>query len=83
MKYGKPAGPSGIIAEMLDFYIYKMVNIEMQFGVVPGKGTTDAIFVVRQLQENYIATNKQLYYAFVNLARNIQSWDREDPVVGV
>jgi len=37
-----------------------MVNInEMQFGFVPGKGTTDAIFIARQLQEKYIAAKKR------------------------
>ena len=38
-----------------------------QFGFVPGRGTTDAIFVVQQLQEKYLAVNKRLYMAFVDL----------------
>ena len=39
----------------------EMVNIdEMQFGFVPGRGTTDAIFSVCQLQEKYIAAKKTL-----------------------
>ena len=43
-----------------------MVNVdEMLFGFVPGRGTTGAIFVVRQLQEKYISANKLLYFAFV------------------
>ena len=34
-----------------DFYIHKRVNInEIQFRFVPGRGTTDAVFTVRQLQ---------------------------------
>ena len=32
-------------------------------------GTTDAIFVVRQLQEKYLAANKRLYMAFVDLEK--------------
>ena len=32
---------------------------DSQFGFVPGRGTTDAIFVVRQLQEKYLAANKE------------------------
>ena len=32
-----------------------------QFGFDPGRGTTDAIFVVRQLQEKYLAANKRLH----------------------
>ena len=38
---------------------------DSQFGFVPGRGTTDAIFVARQLQEKYLAGNKRLYMAFV------------------
>jgi len=35
---------------MLDSSIRNMVDIdEMQFGFVPGRGTTDAIFIARQL----------------------------------
>ena len=29
-------------------------------------GTTDAIFIVRQLQEKYIAKNEKLYFALVD-----------------
>ena len=50
--------------QVLDSYIREMVNInEMQLGFVPGRGTTGAIFVVRQLKEKYIATNKLCYFA--------------------
>ena len=45
------------------------VNRRSQFGFVPGGGTTDAIFVVRQLQEKYLAANKRLYMAFVDLEK--------------
>ena len=41
----------------------------MQFGFVPGRGTTDAIFIIRQLQEKYIAENMPLYFAFVDLEK--------------
>ena len=30
---------------------------DMQFGFMPGRGTTDAIFIVRQLQERYLEKN--------------------------
>ena len=33
----------------------------MQFGFMAGRSTTDAIFIVRQLQEKYLAKNKELY----------------------
>ena len=53
---------------VLDSFIREMVDIDaMQFGFVPGRGTTDAIFIISQLQEKYIAANKPLYFAFVDL----------------
>ena len=47
-----------------------MVSIDdSQFGFVPGRGATDAIFVVRQLQEKYLAVKKRLYMAFMDLEK--------------
>ena len=40
----------------------------MQFGFMPGKGTTDAIFIMRQVQEKH-QSKKKLYYASVDLER--------------
>ena len=42
---------------------------QMQFGFMPGRGTTDAIFILRQLQEKYLAKRKNLYFAFVDLEK--------------
>ena len=51
-----------------DPIIRRMVHIDqMQFGFVPGRCTTDAIFTVRQLQEKHIPANRRLYCAFVDL----------------
>ena len=59
-----------LLERVLDSAIRGMVNIdEMQFGFVPGKGTTDAIFIARQLQEKYLAKEKKLYFAFVDLEK--------------
>ena len=41
----------------------------MTFGFMPGKGTTDAIFIMRQVQEQHQATRKKLYYTFVDLEK--------------
>ena len=59
-----------VIERIADSLIRQVVTIdESQFGFVPGRGTTDAIFVVRQLQEKYLAVNSQLYMAFVDLEK--------------
>ena len=47
------------------------VNCAMQFGFMPGKGTTDAIFTVRQMQEKYGCKGKKLYFAFVDLEKHM------------
>ena len=39
----------------------------MQFGFRPGKGTIDAMFIVRQMQEKHGNKVKKFYYAFVDL----------------
>ena len=53
---------------IVDGLIRQLVSIDdSQFGFVPGRGTTDTAFVVRQLQEKYLAANKRLYMAFVDL----------------
>ena len=42
---------------------------EMQCGFMSGRGTTDAIFIVRQLQEKHLTANEPLYMAFVDLEK--------------
>jgi len=34
-----------------------------------GKGTTDAIFIVRQTQENFRAKGNKLYFGFMDLEK--------------
>ena len=36
---------------------------------MPHRCTTDAIFIVRQLQEKYLAAKKPLYFTFVDLEK--------------
>src|SRR6266446_3121588 len=50
---------------------------EMQFGFCPGRGTTDAIFIVRQLHEKYLAKKKDLWMAFVDLEKAFDRVPRE------
>lgn len=42
---------------------------EMQMGFMPGKGTIDAIFSVRQMMEKYEAAGRKLYMVFVDLEK--------------
>ena len=55
---------------IVDGLIRQLVSIDdSQFAFVPGRATTDTIFVVRQLQEKYLAANKRLYLVFVDLEK--------------
>ena len=50
----------------------------MQFGFMPGKGTTDAIFIMRQVQEKHQEKKKKkLSYAFVDLEKAFDRVPRE------
>ena len=60
----------------MDGMIREMIAIdEMQFAFVPGRGTTDAIFIIRQLQEKFLSRkdlndkNLTLFFAFVDLEK--------------
>jgi len=41
----------------------------MQFRFMKGKGTTDAIFIVRQIREKFRAKGKKLHFGFVGLEK--------------
>ena len=48
-----------VIERVIDKLLRERIDIdEMQFGFVPGRGTTDAIFLLRQLQEKYLGKRK-------------------------
>ena len=48
-----------ILERVVEMEIRSSITIDdMQFGFMPGRGTIDAIFIVRQLQEKFLAKNK-------------------------
>jgi len=49
----------------------------MQFGFMKGKGITDDIFIVRQIQEKFRATGKKLCFGFVGLEKTFDRVPRE------
>ena len=59
-----------IVERVLVRRIRELVNIDsMQFGFMPGRGTTDALFVVRRMQEKYRDKKEKLYMCFVNIEK--------------
>ena len=55
-----------ILATIIRTQVY--INA-MQFGFKPGRGATDAIFILRQVHEKYLRKHKNFYFAFVNLEK--------------
>ena len=50
-----------IIERVIESVIRSQIEIDdMQFGFMPGRGTTDAIFILRQLQEKHIVKHRRL-----------------------
>ena len=59
-----------VLERVVEGLIRQRVEInDMQCGFMSGRGTTDAIFIVRQLQEKHLAANKPLYMAFIDLEK--------------
>ena len=59
-----------VLERVIERRVRNVVKIDsMQLGFTAGKSTTDAIFIVRQLQEKYLARNKELWMAFVDLEK--------------
>ena len=51
-----------IVKEVLEKRLRKIVAIDdMQFGLMSGKGTMDAFFPLRRIQEEYLVNQKKLY----------------------
>ena len=67
-----------VFERVIEERVRRIVKIDdMQFGFMAGKGTTDAIFIVRQLQEKYLASKKDLWMAFIDLEKAFDRVPRE------
>ena len=55
---------------MLENSIKELVTIDdMQFGFMPGKGTTHALFIFRRMQEEFRKREQKLCMCFVDLEK--------------
>lgn len=67
-----------IVEMVMEKRIRKQVKIDdMQFGFREGKGTTDAVFILKQVHERYKTKGKNLIYAFVDLEKAFDRVPRE------
>ena len=59
-----------VFERVIEVRLRGQVNVDgMQFGFTGGRGTVDAIFVLRQVQEKFIEKKKDLWMAFVDLEK--------------
>jgi len=67
-----------VVERIFEHRIRQQIEVDdMQFGFMKGKGTTDAIFTVRQMQENFRVKGKKLYFGFVDLVKAFDRVPRE------
>ena len=66
-----------VVERIFEHRIRQQIEIDdVQFGFA-GKGTTDAIFMARQMQENFRVKGKKLYFGFVDLEKAFDRVPRE------
>ena len=59
-----------VIEKIFERNLWKVVKLdEMKMGFMPGRGTTDAIFIMRQLMKKYEMVGRNLYMVFVDLEK--------------
>ena len=67
-----------VVERIFDHRIRQQTEIDdMQFGFMKGKGTTDAIFMARQMYEIFRVKGKKLYFGFVDLEKAFDRVIRE------
>ena len=59
-----------LFEKIIERRLKRLITVDArQFGFTSGKSTTDAIFVVRQVQEKYTSMKKKFYHIFVDLEK--------------
>jgi len=59
-----------VVERIFEHIIRQQIEVDdMQFGFMKGKATTDAIFTVRQMQENFRVKGNKLYFGLVDLEK--------------
>jgi len=67
-----------VVERIFEDRIRHQIDIDdMKFGFMKGKGTTDAIFIVRHVQEKFTAKGMKLYFGFVDFEKAFDRVPRE------
>ena len=67
-----------VVEKIFEHRIRQQIEIDdMQFGFMKGKETTCAVFMAKQMQENFRVKGKKLYFGFVDLEKAFDRVPRE------
>ena len=67
-----------LFKKILDGHLCEVVDTDkMQYGYMPGRGTVDAVIVLRRLTEKFRAKNKKLFFIFVDMEKTFDWVPRE------
>ena len=59
-----------VVERVIEKRLYRIVTVdEIQFGFMPERGTIDAVFILRRLQEEYHSKGRKLCMCFVDLEK--------------
>ena len=59
--------------KILERRLRKPITVNnMQLGISPGKGTTDAVFIIQQLQEKHLEVHKDVFFTVVDLEKRMR-----------
>ena len=57
-----------VVERVLERRLSRILSVdEMHLGIMPERGTIDAVFILRRMQEEYHASGKRLYMCLVDL----------------
>jgi len=67
-----------VVERVFEHRIRQQIKTDnMQFGFMKGKGTIDATFVVRWVQDKLEVKNKKLYFGFVDLEKHLVGYQEK------
>ena len=58
-----------VVERIIDIIRNRAKVDDLYLGFIPGYGATDAVLIVRQIQEKYIKKNRNMFFAFVDLEK--------------
>jgi len=58
-----------VVERIFEYRISHQINTDLQFTFMKGNRTSDNIFIVRQMRDNFRSKGKNLYFGFVDLEK--------------